>query len=275
MSRAVERSFSVNTCVRIATLFLHYVRFNFAAGMEYRASFLFQVLGMALNNTAFIIFWMILFNRIVTDINGYGFNDIMFLWALAAVGYGIAAVFFGNSFYISKIIYNGELDVYLLQPKPVVVNLLLSRMVLSGWGDIAYGVVLFALSQPINPQSIVLFGVFSLLMAIILIALRIFYHSLTFFLGNAEEFATTASDLIIGFMLYPGSIFQSPATLVLHSLIPAALAAWIPIEIFRDFDVAKLAVLIAADCLILMIALGTFRLGLRCYESGNRMGTRV
>jgi ABC-2 type transport system permease protein len=218
---------------------------------------------------------MILFNRIVNDINGYSFADIMFLWALAATGYGIAAVFFGNASFISRIIYNGELDVYLLQPKPVVLNLLLSRMIISGWGDLAYGLILFAISQPVNLQTIILFGVFSLLMAIILIALRIFYHSLTFFLGNAEEFAATASDLIIGFMLYPGSIFQSPATLVLHSLIPAALAAWIPIQIFRDFDAVKLAILIAADLLILLIALGTFRLGLRRYESGNRMGTRV
>jgi ABC-2 type transport system permease protein len=243
--------------------------------MEYRASFLFQVLAMVLNNSAFIVFWLILFNQIGDDLNGYGFGDIMFLWALASTGYGIAVVFFGNSAFISKIIYNGELDVYLLQPKPVVLNLVISRMVISGWGDIAYGIVLYIFSQPMNLQSVALFVVFALLMALLMVSLRIFYHCLTFFLGNAEEFADTAAHLMLVFMLYPGSIFKSPATLVLHSLIPAALAAWIPVEIFKDFDPLKMAILIGADLLILMIALGTFHLGLRYYESGNRMGTRV
>jgi ABC-2 type transport system permease protein len=253
----------------------HYVRYNLSAGMEYRTSFLVQVFGMVLNNSAFIVFWLILFQRIGGSIRGYGFQDVMFLWSLAALGFGIAAVFAGNSYSISRIIYQGELDVYLLQPKPVLPNLLFSRMIISGWGDMCYGIILFLCTQPLRLDKILLFILFSILMATVLVSLRVLYHSLTFFLGNAEQFAATASELVLSFMLYPGTIFEGPVTWLLHSLLPAALVAYIPVSIFNEFDALRLLWLIAADFLVLLAAIGLFHLGLRMYESGNRIGTRI
>lgn len=256
-------------------LFRRQIGFNLAAGMEYRASFITQVVGMMINNSAFILFWLILYGRIGTTIQGYSFGDVMFLWALSATGFGMAAVFLGNAPSLSRTIYTGELDVYLLQPKPVLPSFLASRMSVSGWGDIAYGVVLFACTQPAAPGRIALFAAFSVLMAGVLTALRVLYHSLTFFLGNAEDFAGTASEIVLSFMLYPGSIFEGPVNLLLHSLVPAALIAYIPAELFRAFDAGRMALLVAADLLAAGAAWGLFTLGLRRYESGNRMGTRL
>jgi ABC-2 type transport system permease protein len=252
----------------------HYLRFNLAAGMEYRASFVAQVLGMVLNNASFIVFWLVLLGQ-VGDIRGYGFREVMFLWALSAVGYGLAGVFLGNASGVSRAIVLGELDVYLLQPKPVLPSLAASRMSVSSWGDIAYGVVLFAATQPFAPVPLAMFVLCSVLFALVLSSLRVLYHSLTFFLGNAEEFAGTASDLVLAFALYPGSVFEGPATLVLHSLVPAALVAWIPLELFTSFSWARLGVLAGADALVVAAALALFHLGLRRYESGNRVGARM
>jgi len=252
----------------------HYLRFNLAAGMEYRASFITQVLGMVLNNASFIVFWLILFEQL-GDIRGYGFREVMFLWALSATGYGLAGVFLGNAGGISRTIMLGELDVYLLQPKPVLPSLLASRMSVSAWGDILYGVVLYAVTQPVAAGQAALFLLFSVLFCLVLTAVRVLYHSLTFFLGNAEEFAGTASELVLSFALYPGSIFEGPSTLVLHSLVPAALVAWIPIGLFQSFSWGRLAALLGADALVVGAAVLLFRLGLRRYESGNRVGARI
>jgi ABC-2 type transport system permease protein len=255
-------------------LFWHYVTFNLRAGMEYRASFVAQVLGMILNNASFIIFWLILYAQL-GSIRGYSFNDVMFLWALSATGYGLAGVFLGNAGSLSRTIYTADLDVYLLQPKSILPSFLVSRMSISAWGDILYGVVLFGFTQAVTPLHAALFLLFSVLMAAVLTALRVFYHSLTFFLGNAEDFANTASEMVLSFTSYPGSIFQGPASLLLHSLIPAALIAYIPVELFKTFAPLRLLILVGADALVVAVAWGTFRLGLRVYESGNRMGTRV
>jgi ABC-2 type transport system permease protein len=252
----------------------HYLRFNLAAGMEYRASFMTQVLGMILNNASFIVFWMILLEQ-VGDIGGYGFEEVMFLWALSATGYGLSGVFLGNASGVSRAIILGELDVYLLQPKPVLPSLAASRMSVSAWGDIVYGVVLFAATQPFALVSLAMFLLCSVLFCLVLASLRVLYHSLTFFLGNAEDFAGTAADLVLAFALYPGSVFEGPATIVLHSLVPAALIAWIPLELFQSFSWARLGMLLGADALVIAAAVGLFHLGLRRYESGNRIGARM
>ncbi len=259
---------------RAARLFLHYARFNLSAGMEYRASFITQVIGMFLNNSAFIVFWLVLYAN-VGDVNGYGFGDVMFLWSLTALGFGMAGVFLGNATQLSRVIYTGELDVYLLQPKPVLLNFLLSRMSVSAWGDISFGIILYAVTQPLQPGRILLFLIFSVLMGLVLVSLRVFYHSATFFFGNAEEFAIMASDLALSFSLYPGTIFQGPVVILLHSLVPAALISYIPVRLFRSFDPVLMLLLLVGDAAVMMAAWGAFRLGLRKYESGNRMGTRL
>jgi ABC-2 type transport system permease protein len=261
--------------VSIGKLALHYLRFNLSANMSYATSFLIQVFGMVLNNGAFIVFWVILFDQIGGNIAGYEFNDVMFLWSLAATGFGLSVVLFGNATALSRIIYNGDLDVYLLQPKPVLANLLMSRMIVSGWGDIAYGIALFFVTQPLTWPGVMLFVIFSLLMMGVLTALRVIYHSLTFFFGNAEAFAGLASELVLSFMLYPGGIFQGPAGWLLHSLIPAALVAYIPASLFVSFDLPTFAILLAADAAVIGIAILCFRFGLKRYESGNLIGTRM
>ena len=267
---------------RTLRLLARYFRVNLAANTAYPVPFAIQVVAMAANNAMFLAFWAILFEAIDAPIAGYTFIDVMFLWAVAAAGFGLGAVVCGNSGHLSRIIYRGDLDVYLAQPKPVLPNLLASRMSVSSWGDLLYGLGLFAVSQPLTGPSIGLFLLFVLLAAGVLVAVRVLYHSLTFLLGNAEDLAGVGSEQIITFSLYPGTIFDGPlVAVVLHTLIPAALVAHLPADLFRavvrgtGMDWGLLAIIIAGDAALMAAACVLFALGLRRYESGNRIGARI
>ena len=267
---------------RTLRLLWRYFRVNLAANTAYPVPFAIQVVAMAANNAMFIAFWAILFEAIGAPIRGYGFTDVMFLWAVAAAGFGLGAMVCGNSAYLSRIIYRGELDVYLVQPKPVLPNLLASRMSVSSWGDLLFGLGLFAISQPLTAASIGLFLLFVALAAGVLVAVRVLYHSLTFLLGNAEDLAGVGSEQIVTFSLYPGTIFDGPlVAVVLHTLIPAALVAHLPADLFRavvqgmGMDWSLLAIIVAGDAALIAAAWALFALGLRRYESGNRIGARI
>lgn len=123
-------------------LMCYYFKFNISSAMEYRVSFLIQSIGMIINNSAFIFFWWILFNNVNT-IGGYGFKDVMMLWALSSTSFGICFVIFGNINQITRMILNGELDTYLLQPKDPLINIICSKTIVSAWGDTLYGIILF------------------------------------------------------------------------------------------------------------------------------------
>ena len=267
---------------RTLRLLGRYFRVNLAANTAYPVPFAIQVVAMAANNAMFLAFWAILFEAIAAPIAGYTFTDVMFLWAVAAAGFGLGAIVCGNSAHLSRIIFQGDLDVYLTQPKPVLPNLLASRMSVSSWGDLLYGLGLFAVSQPLTGASIGLFLLFVLLAAAALVAVRVLYHSLTFLLGNAEDLAGVGSEQIITFSLYPGTIFDGPlVAVVLHTLIPAALVAHLPADLFRavvrgsGMDWGLLAMIVAGDAALIAAAWALFALGLRRYESGNRIGARI
>ena len=96
----------------------------------------------------------------------------------------------------------------------------------------------------------------------------------------AEHFATLAADQMVNFGLYPGSIFSGAVRLLLHSLIPAALVAYLPAELFRglqagSLDVGLLGRIVAADAAVVAVAVAAFYLGLRRSESGNKIGERM
>ena len=180
---------------------------------------------------------------------------------------------------------------YLTQPKPVnLPNLLASRMSVSSWGSPTWAVAAVrAIVWDCSPsrsrspcRSVGLYLLFTVLAAGVFTAVRVLYHSLTFLLGNAEDVAGVGSEQVITFSLYPGSIFDGPlVAVVLHTLIPAALVAHLPAELFRAVargaavDWGMLAAIVGGDAALIAAAGAAFYLGLRRYESGNRIGARI
>ncbi len=261
-------------------LVLNYLRTNLKAAMEYRGAFLISVFGMVLNNASFILFWLLLLNRIGGELNGYGFDQVMYLWAVVSSGYGLSVLFFGNASRLSQLIVNGDVDVYLLQPAQLLPNILGSRMQVSGLGDLMYGVLLFAFTQGAGPTQWLLFLVFIILGALMTTAVFVLFHSLTFFMGNAEGTAHLATEAFISFSIYPGSVFKGPVRWILHSMIPVAWTAWVPAELAAGVFAGgvfwqRMLLLLVVDGLFLAAAIALFYLGLRRYESGNRIGARM
>ena len=96
-------------------LTLRYVRHNLMSAMAYRTAFILQVFGMLLNDVMLLFFWTILFSRF-PSLNGWGLRDVVTLYGLVALSFGLATGVCGNSGRVAHIIANGELDYYLTLP---------------------------------------------------------------------------------------------------------------------------------------------------------------
>src|SRR5574338_637823 len=98
---------------------------NLLAAMEYRTSFLSQMIGMMLNNLIYFFFWMIFFDRF-QEVQGWKLRDMLILFGVAASGFGLSVFLFGNLMRIAEAITTGRLDYYLSMPRPVFLHLLAS-----------------------------------------------------------------------------------------------------------------------------------------------------
>ncbi len=251
-----------------------YFKYNLQSAMEYRASFISQALGMFLNDATFIFFWWVIFQK-VNSIGGYGFRDVMLVWALAASTFGAVNVVFGNVTRLPEIIMNGELDIFLLQPKDVYMSVQSSRMNLSAWGDLTFGFVLFFAIYGFDPARLMLFILFTCAGGLLMGAVLASAGTLTFFMGNSSTIARMVMEFLLNFSLYPDSIHGREIKLIMYTILPAGFIIFMPIRLLSAFSWHGLLILLAVDTVYLAAAYLFFRKGLEKYESGNLITTRL
>ena len=247
---------------------------NLQSVMEYRISFITQVVGMMLNNFIYFAIWIIFFDRF-RDVRGWGVNDMYVTFGVLASSFGLVALLFGNAFVLSDIINNGRLDYYLSLPRPVLLHAVSSRMISSGMGDFTYGFISYALSGQFTWDGLLRFILAILLAATIFAAFLILVHSLAFWAGVISSFSNLMFNALLTFGIYPITLFDNYAKLILFTVIPAALVGAIPAEFIAQFTWQTLAELLFAAMVFLGLAVTVFRLGLKRYESGSAIQIEV
>lgn len=247
---------------------------NLQSAMEYRASFLTQVIGMMVNNFIYFAIWIIFFERF-KDVRGWGVNDMYVTFGILASAFGIVSLFFGNAFMLSDVINKGRLDYYLSMPKPVLLHTVSSRMISSGMGDFAYGFVSYALSGYFTWDGLARFILAMLLAATVFAAFLILTQSLAFWFGMMSNFSNLVLNAMLTFGIYPITLFDNYAKLILFTIIPAALMGAVPAEFIRAFTWQTLGQLLLGAIGFLTLAILLFRAGLRRYESGSAIQIEV
>ncbi len=247
---------------------------NLLAAMEFRAAFISQVFGMMLNNAVYFIFWVIFFDRF-KQIGGWDIEDMFFLFGVVAASFGAGVYLFGNAMDLANVIANGRLDYYLSLPRPVLLHVLASKSVSSGLGDFTYGILSFIVARQFAPDTIARFALAVLLSITTFIAFMTLVQSAAFWLGNAALLSQQVSNAMVTFSLYPITLFEGNARLILFTLIPAAFIGAVPAEFIRQFTWETLAQLLGAALIMLFLALYIFHRGLRRYESGSAIQVQM
>ncbi|QAY66934.1 ABC transporter permease [Paenibacillus protaetiae] len=248
-------------------------KLNLAGAMEFRASFLLTVGTMIANNIVWIIFWGMFFGRFPV-LNGWTLQDVMMMWAVASAGFGIMSVFFGNATRLATLIATGQLDIYLAQPKPVLLNVLISRMSVSAIGDILFGLGIFVCFGDVSLLGIAKFALSLAVSALIFIFFCVIAGCLSFWLGNTEGLSFQLFNALLTFATYPTGIFKGFGRLVLFSVIPAGFISGMPVWLIKDVNPAFLAGATGVSALLCAGGIVLFYAGLRKYASGNMMGLR-
>lgn len=247
---------------------------NLQSVMEYRVSFLSQMIGMMLNNFIYFAIWIIFFDRF-KDVRGWGVSDMYVTFGILASAFGVVSVLFGNAFMLSEIIVKGRLDYYLSMPKPVLLHAVSSRMIASGMGDFFYGFLSYALSGYFSWDGLLRYVLAMLLAATVFAAFLILTQSLSFWFGMMSNFSNLVLNAMLTFGIYPITLFDNYAKIILFTIIPAALMGAIPAEFIRAFTWQSLSQLLIGAIGFLGLAIFVFRLGLRRYESGSAIQVEV
>ena len=249
------------------------IKYALMREMLNKATFISNILFMILNNSSFIIQWVILFS-VRDNIGGYDLKKVILLWGLAAFVYGISRFFFKKAFSLSYTINMGKLDSLLVQPKNVLISAITTDIETSALGDILYAyIILFVYGFTI--QRFLLYTLFGILGGLIIAAIAVILNSLAFWFQNTDTIAEIGSNLMTNFATYPDGIFKGAVKVILYTIVPVGFANYIPIQVITEFDILKLLSVVGVTIVFVALAFIIFYRGLKRYSSSNLMIARI
>ncbi|MCK9574907.1 MAG: ABC-2 family transporter protein [Clostridia bacterium] len=254
-------------------LIFKYLILNIKKQAQYKISFILNIIMMIANDAFFIIQWHIIFS-IVPSLGGYGFNEVLLIWSLTAGGFGLSHLFFNGVYNIPDIIYRGKLDVYLTQPKNLLLNIGCSSTDISAIGDIIYGFIALIIIGAKFTTWLIYFPLI-ICSAVIITATHIIYASLAFYIKRGDAIASSINRSMITFGTYPMTIFNSTIKIILYSIVPAAVIGFIPSQIILNFSIYNLLFFVGFAIISTLLAFFVFNKGLKKYSSGSVMEVRL
>ena len=162
----------------------------------------------------------------------------------------------------------GEFDAVLTLPVHPLPFVLLRRIEPVNVGDLAFGLVLFALAGSPTPSRIAVFVGVVLAAATLMTGFLVLTGSLAFFLGRSEG-GELGFHAILLLGSYPVDVFAGAAKVLLYTVVPAAFVSSVPARLVDDPDLGLAAWLAAMAGGFAVAGWATFTVGLRRYTSGS------
>lgn len=248
---------------------------NIKSALEYKKSFYLQVIFMIVNNGFFLIFWGVVFNINGGSISGLDMKDILYLWSIPTIAWGIAHFFFGGVVELNRYIINGELDTYLLQPKNMFFNIATSKSDLGAFGDLIYGLILSVVVSS-NILDFFMIMIYTVIATVFTIAISVIIRSLSLWIGDVENIAHVyEQSLFLTLTTYPEQIFGKGIKLLMYTVVPAMYAVHLPIKLLGNFNIKLFLLIIIVMFIFIIIAKSIFNKVLKEYESGNNISLKA
>lgn len=255
-------------------LIFSYFKLNIKKEWKYKTSFFLQILMMILNDLFFIIQWYIIF-QIVDNIGGYGFNETLLLFAIAAGGFGFSHAFFNGAWSIKDCVYEGKLDVFLTQPKNILINVSCSSTDVSSIGDMLYAYIILAIIGA--PWYWYLLMIPAMILSgLIFVSSYVVYSSICFYIKQGDAVAKSVEGTLNKAGNYPPAIYNTIVKGIFFTVIPVFFYTFIPAQyFFIEPNIWWMLISLMVTCLWVVLAFITFKIGLKKYNSGNLMSGRL
>jgi ABC-2 type transport system permease protein len=232
-----------------------------------RAALWSQITVMVLNDLVWIVFWVLFFRR-VGSIRGWDTERMLLLLSILTTGAGIALGVFSNARRVGSMAVDGHLDAVLSLPVPPLAYLLVRRIEPTNFGDITFGVVLFAVAGEPTVRRTAVFVVVVAAVVALVTGFLVLTGSLAFFVGRSEA-GELGFQALLMLGSYPVDVFAGVARIMLYSVVPAAFVSSVPAQLVDGFDVVHMAWLAGTAAAFASAGWLTFTLGLRRYASGS------
>ena len=244
------------------------IRKNFKNEKELKSSFIISIVGMAINNIAFLILWYY-FGKTIGELNGWKPMDIFGLYGYGTTACGIVDSLFSGVSNIPNYISSGNFDKYLLTPKSILLKVSTSKISTSSLGDLLFGLICFLVFAGYNKLTIIQF----LLSILLIIVASIIYYSfslvcmsVSFYLMDGNNISQGLFGMFLSNSLYHGGAFTGILRFIFIFVMPSLLIGAIPVEIVKNFAILDLIMILSLAAFWFLFSIIFFYKSLKKYD---------
>lgn len=236
-------------------------KLNIKSIMIYDADFIIGIIAMIIKT--FINFFMLLILfRVITNINGWDFNHILFIYGFSTTSFAIWHCFFINTITIPYYIKTGEFDRFLSRPYNPLFLIMIEGFDEDGWGELIFGIIVSVISIiRLNIASYIL-----LFLPIMWFASSLIYAGISIMLSIISFFTIDNIDItditlqLNNYSKYPLDIYSKTLKIIFTFVFPIGFASFYPSLMFIDISVKNRILLI-----ICIVAICILFFALSCY----------
>lgn len=250
---------------------MYSIKKNFDSNAELRMNFIFALIGMMLNNSAFLILWYY-FGEISDGMNGWQPIDYFGMMGISTIGYGICFGFFGGISELPEIVNRGDFDKYLLSPKNILLRLSSSRFSPSAMGDLFFGIFCLAVwfyFIGVSTISFILAILLSICSASIFYFFSVCVNTVAFYFYDSRPIVQSLFEFLMTPSIFYGGAFSGLFKMFFIFVIPALLLGALPVEIIKNTDLNKLLITFFLVGIWACISVFFFYRSVKKYESSN------
>ena len=247
-----------------------YIRRCFVAFVSFRADSIISVFSILIVQLAsFVALWAI--TNVVGNIGDWGFFDLMLIYSIFVIISALNQSFLDGVWNVGWYVRSGLLDVILIRPKPVFVQIICNRMELgaivlaiAGIALMSYSIVMLGITVYFSTILMIVF--FIICGVTISTSLYLIANSANFWLVQGNEVSALV-QLIQEFARYPMGIFPLGIQVVFTFILPFAFTTFYPASIISGrMPIYSIFFVLLATIASVVVAVIVWKVGLKTYN---------
>lgn len=213
-------------------VYLEMARKNIRAQLEYNYSTYLLIIGRTFAQMTFILGFILIF-RSFGSIKGYTFGEILLIYSAVNISYAIGEILSKGIGNMSDYIKRGTLDIYLLRPRSLLLQVLGSGIEISRVGRLSQSVLLLIYTLVTVNIGWTLPKAFAYILAvgagiILMLSVYIINGGLTFFFINGIEISILFNGSGSDTLHYPADVIPGRLKYIFFTVFPFAAVNYYP-----------------------------------------------
>jgi ABC-2 type transport system permease protein len=238
---------------------------NFKAILSSKLDFWINIAIAVLKQALFLLAWYFFFDKYKT-VGNWTYKELLLMYGIVSFGVGFVEIFLGGTKELPQIIEKNQLDIFLLQPKNLLLNIALSRGKISSLGDMATSVYCFVLSGYLFAKPLLILATLPLAV-IFIFSMNLYISSLAFFMQNCSNFIKELHSNALIVSSQPLSSYHGFFKILTFTLLPVMFIGFFPVEFIKNLDFKSFFIALIGVVVFFIISCKMFYIGIHKCQS--------